>query len=50
MIEYLPFLTKEEFERLTPEFKKLPTNTFVDLRNTNEEIKKYVQLLLIVHE
>lgn len=48
--EYLPFLTKEEFERLTPEFKKLPTNTFVDLRNTNEEIKRYSQLLLIVHE
>tara|TARA_R110001592_G_scaffold199132_3_gene447556 strand:- start:36 stop:1106 length:1071 start_codon:yes stop_codon:yes gene_type:complete len=48
--EYLPFLTKEEFERLTPEFKKLPTNTFVDLRNTDEEIKKYSQLLLIVHE
>lgn len=48
--EYLPFLTKEEFERLTPKFKKLPTNTFVDLRNTYEEIKKYSQLLLIVHE
>lgn len=47
---YQPFLTKGEFERLSPEFKKLPSNTFVDLRKTDEKIKEYVQLLLVVHD
>jgi len=47
---YEPFLIKDEFERLTPKFKKLPSNTFVDLRKTDEKIKEFVQLLLIVHE
>ena len=41
------FLTQEEFDRLKPEFEKLPNNTFVDLRNTNEKIKDYCQLLLV---
>jgi hypothetical protein len=47
---YAPFLTQEEFNRLKPELIKLPNNTFVDLRQTNEIIKEYTQLLLIVYE
>ena len=44
---FKPFLTQEEFDRLKPEFLKLPSNTFVDLRDTDEKIKDYCQLLLI---
>ncbi len=48
--EYHPFLTKEEFERLTPFFKTLPNNTLVDFRYSSEPVKDYVQMLLIVQE
>ncbi len=47
---YAPFLTKEEFERLTPFFKTLPNNTLVDFRYSSEPVKDYVQMLLIVKE
>lgn len=44
---FQPFLTQEEFDRLKPKFMKLPPNTFVDLRSTDEKIKDYCQLLLV---
>ena len=47
---YIPFLTKEEFLRLRPQFLKLPHNTLLDLRETNELIKEYCQLLLIEYD
>ena len=47
---YIPFLTKEEFLRLKSQFLKLPHNTFIDLRQTNEIIKEYGQLLLIEYD
>ena len=47
---YIPFLTKEEFLRLRPQFLKLRHNTLVDLRETNELIKDYGQLLLIEYD
>lgn len=44
---FKPFLTQEEFDRLKPEFMKLPPNTFIDLRGTDEKIKDFCQLLLV---
>lgn len=41
------FLTQADFDRLKSEFMKLPQNTFMDLRGTDEEIKNYCQLLLV---
>lgn len=41
------FLTQDDFNRLKPEFLKLPTGTLIDLRNTEEKIKDYCQLLLV---
>lgn len=41
------FLTQADFDRLKPDFLKLPPNTFVDFRGSDEEIQKYSQLVLV---
>jgi hypothetical protein len=46
---YKPFLTDEEYIRLTSFFKPLPTNSFIDFRGSNEKIQKRAQIILIEH-
>lgn len=41
------FLIQDDFNRLESAFRKLPHNTFVDLRDTDELFREYCQLLLV---
>lgn len=44
---FKPFMTAETFERLRPQLLKVPNNTIIDFRNTNEKMKANCQLLLV---
>ena len=46
---YKPFLSEEEFVRLTPFFKSVPTNSFIDFRDSNEKIQQRAQIILVEH-